>query len=176
MFERFTKEARAAVTGAQDVARECGSRTIDSRHLLVAVVESSTEVGVALRASGSEPPAFASLLRSELRADGLDPEALAALGIDLDAVRDRVEATFGPDALDAPRRGRRGHLPFTKDARKTIELSLREAIRLEQRTIRSAHLLLGLLHADNPGRNALIRADVDIQTLRTALAQDARAA
>ncbi len=30
----------------------------------------------------------------------IDPEALAELGIDLDAVRARLEQTFGPDALE----------------------------------------------------------------------------
>ena len=174
MFERFSKEARAAVVDAQDVARQCGSPTVDSRHLLVAVLASSPTVRLALQTSGSDPTAVVTRLRAELRDDRLDEAALASLGIDLDAVRRRTEEVFGPDALEAPRR--RGHLPFTKDARKTIELSLREAIRLEQRTIRSAHLLLGLLHADNPGRNALIRADVDPQALRTALDQEARAA
>jgi ATP-dependent Clp protease ATP-binding subunit ClpA len=175
MFERFSKEARAAVVDAQDVARECGSPTVDSRHLLVAVLGSSPTVRLAMQTSGSDPTAVVGHLRSELRNDRLDEAALASLGVDLDAVRRRAEESFGPDALDPPR-GRRGHLPFAKDARKTIELSLREAIRLEQRTIRSAHLLLGLLHADNPGRNALIRADVDTQALRTALDQEARAA
>ncbi len=175
MFERFSKEAREAVVGAQDVARQCGSPTVDSRHLLVAVLESSPSVRLAMQTSGSDPAAVATHLRSELRSDRLDESALASLGIDLDVVRQRAEEAFGPDALEPPRR-RRGHLPFAKDARKTIELSLREAIRLEQRTIRSAHLLLGLLHADNPGRNALIRAHVDTQGLRTALDQEARAA
>jgi hypothetical protein len=34
----------------------------------------------------------------------LDREALAAVGIDLDAVRARVEAAFGPDAFTRPPR------------------------------------------------------------------------
>ena len=175
MFERFSKEARAAVVDAQEVARQSGSPAVDSRHLLVAVLESSPTVRLAMKTAGSDPAAVVTHLRVELRSDRLDEAALASLGIDLDVVRQRTEEAFGPDALEPPR-GRRGHLPFAKEARKTIELSLREAIRLEQRTIRSAHLLLGLLHADNPGRNALIRADVDTQTLRTALDQEARAA
>ena len=40
--------------------------------------------------------------------DGLDAAALGTVGIDLDAVRDSVEAAFGPGALDAPR-GTRAH-------------------------------------------------------------------
>ncbi len=35
-----------------------------------------------------------------------DPEALETIGIDLDEVRRRVEATFGPGALERTRAGR----------------------------------------------------------------------
>ena len=47
---------------------------------------------------------------------GLDGEALAAIGIDLDVVRARIEAAFGPDALDRAvlahrRAARRGRSP-----------------------------------------------------------------
>ena len=41
MFERFTKEARATVIAAQHVARDAGSRTVDTRHVLVALAEST---------------------------------------------------------------------------------------------------------------------------------------
>jgi hypothetical protein len=37
----------------------------------------------------------------------LDAEALAAIGIDLDEVRRRVEESFGPEALDRTRAARR---------------------------------------------------------------------
>jgi hypothetical protein len=37
----------------------------------------------------------------------LDAEALAAIGIDLDEVRRRVEETFGPGALERTRAARR---------------------------------------------------------------------
>src|SRR4029077_2378129 len=41
--------------------------------------------------------------------DVLDRDALASIGIDLDAVRDKVEAAFGPGAFTAaPSRGPRG--------------------------------------------------------------------
>ncbi len=39
MFERFSNEARAAVVDAQLVARQQGTRSIDARHLLVALAE-----------------------------------------------------------------------------------------------------------------------------------------
>lgn len=166
MFERFTKEARDAVVAAQQVARDTGSRSIDTRHLLVAVAEADGRAARALTAAGADDVAGA--VRRDLAAEGLDPEALAAIGIDLAAVTRRAEAVFGRDALRRAGR-RRGHLAFGKDARKALELALRETIRLQQREIDSGHLLLGILRADNPARAALVRHGVDLPTLRDAL-------
>lgn len=63
-----------------------------------------------------------------------DADALRSVGIDLDEVRRNVEDAFGPGALDrgvpdAHRSGTR-HIPFTRDAKRALELSLREAIHL----------------------------------------------
>ena len=73
-----------------------------------------------------------------------DAEALAAIGIDLDAVRDAVAANLGPDAWTSAaasrgRRlfGRRSHLPLDAAAKKALELSLREAIRWTSAASRS---------------------------------------
>src|SRR5439155_17449716 len=85
-----------------------------------------------------------------------DAEALQAIGIDLPAVRAKIEEVFGPGALDFPgvpaRRGllRRhgkqpGRVPFTARAKKVLELAVREAARRGQRYIGTEHLLLGLL-------------------------------
>lgn len=169
MFERFTKEARAAVAAAQQVARDTGSRTVDSRHVLVALAEGPGPARAALAEVGAEPDQVARRVRSELRTAGLDPRALATLGIDLDAVRDRVEATFGPGALEGAARTRAGHIPFAPDAKKALELALREAIRLEHRTIDGRHLLLGILRAECPARDALRRADIALDDLRGGL-------
>lgn len=74
-----------------------------------------------------------------------DAEALGSLGIDLDEVRERVEETFGPGALDRQVRhvhSRRrcgwtpepyGHTPFTPKAKRVLELSLRESLPLGSR-------------------------------------------
>ena len=111
---------------------------------------------------------------------GLDADALASIGIDLDEVRTRIEATFGPGALSrsvpcgqqrhprgplhrrllrgrgrrgpghpARRRGRnnspvRGHIPFTPRAKKSLELSLREALSLGDNYIGMEHVALAL--------------------------------
>lgn len=168
MFERFSREARAAVIAAQQVAHATTSRTIDTRHVLVALAEEVGPAATALRDAGVDVDRFTTDLRSALTAAGLDPEALASLGIDLAAVRERTDAVFGPGALD--RAGHSpGHIPFTRDAKKALELALRETTRLKQKTIDGRHLLLGILRADCPGRDALTERGIDLDELRQAL-------
>lgn len=171
MFERFSSEARGAVTAAQDVARATASRAIDTRHLLVALAEGAAgpdSATAALREVGIEPDRLAGALRSELTADGLDSEALGSLGIDLTAVRRRTDEVFGAGALDHAGRSP-GHIPFTRDAKKALELALREALRLKQKPIDVRHLLLGIIRAECPGRDALLERGVHLEALRRAL-------
>lgn len=175
MFERFTTEARAAVIGAQEVARETASRSIDTRHLVAALLHVGA-VPDALHATGADVEAVAALVRADLMADGIDADALAGIGIDLDAVRRQTDAVFGPDALTRAGRKPSGHVPFTRDGKKALELALREAIRLKQRSIHSRHLLLGVLRFSCPGRALLVRAGVNPEALRTALEEQPKAA
>lgn len=162
MFERFTSDARATVVGAQEVARRRGATSIDTVHLLVALAEQPGGVGAhALAAVGVTAASFERLAVAE-GGEPLDAEALASLGIDLDAVRARTDAAFGEGALDrAGRRPRRGHLPFTKAARKTLELSLREAVHESSRSIDSGHVLLALLRDEGTTAHATLVAALD---------------
>lgn len=161
MFERFTREARAAVVGAQTVARDVGSRSIDTRHVLVALAESAGPASDALRAAGTDPARLATRLRDDLRAGGLDGEALASLGIDLDAVRRQADAAFGEGALTrGTGRAPKGHIPFAPDAKKTLELALREAVRLGSSGIDGGHLLLGVLRGTGSPAEAALRREL----------------
>jgi ATP-dependent Clp protease ATP-binding subunit ClpA len=164
MFERFTREARDLVEAAQGAAREAGSRAVDSRHLLLALVERSTASAADLSSLRVQPMALASSLRVDLRAGGLDREALASVGIDLDAVRERADAVFGEGALDRGRRpAAKGHIPFSSDAKKVLELALREAIRLRTNRIDDRMLLLGMLRGTgSPAEQALRQALTDV--------------
>lgn len=175
MFERFAKDARTVIVDAQRVAHELGSRAIDTRHLLVTLVERPGPVTDALRRVGADPAAVAAEARAELRSGGLDADALASVGIDLDAVRRQADAVFGPGALERATRSRRGHIPFTTDGKKTLELALREAIRLKHRSIGSRHLALGVLRAECPARTILLR-QVDADEFRSALEGEHKAA
>src|SRR3984957_6536513 len=72
-------------------------------------------------------------------------QALESLGVTEGAARHEVE--------EIARRGQagpqRGPLPFTPPAKKTLQLSLREAIALGHAYIGTEHILLGLLREDD---------------------------
>ncbi|WOQ15810.1 Clp protease N-terminal domain-containing protein [Raineyella sp. W15-4] len=101
-----------------------------------------------------------------LRSGGLDADALASLGVDLEQVRWQADAVFGPGALDRAGRTRAGQPRFDRRAKKALELALREAFRLKDRSIESRHLCLGLLRADGSGQALLEKSGVDPATLR----------
>jgi ATP-dependent Clp protease ATP-binding subunit ClpA len=162
MFERFTSDARQVVVGAQHEARRLHHGRVGTEHLLLALLtqEAGTSAAVLTR-HGLTHDSVADAVRSYLGDDGLDAEALTSIGIDLDAVRGVVEETFGPGALDVS--GRRGsapggHIPFSPRAKKVLELSLREAIALKQKTITDGHIALGLLR-EGEGLAAKVLAD-----------------
>ncbi len=160
MFERFTEKARAVVVRAQEQARERGDDTIDTGHVLRALVAVPDNLAVAVLEAFSVRPADVEADLDARRPPAApDAAALAALGIDLDAVRRRVEEAFGPGALDRAGRRRRarwgGHIPFARDARKALQLSLREAVSLRHNYIGTEHVLLGLLRADGAAHDVL---------------------
>jgi ATP-dependent Clp protease ATP-binding subunit ClpA len=186
MFERFTDRARQGVHRAVDASERMGSRHVGTEHLLLGML------------AGDGGVAYTVLDNAGVRADevrvqierfmGQDSEALEAIGIDLEAVRAKIEETFGPGALDdlerPPKRGwlrrRRlsgGHRPFTPRAEKVLELSLREALALKHNYIGTEHLLLGLLREGN-GLAAKILADagLDFAELREQTIAASRAA
>ena len=167
MFERFSREAREVVINAQRTAREHRSPKIDSRPLLIGLAAGGPTVA-ALRASGADAGELARRVREDIAAGDLDAEALAALGIDLEAVSAQADRLFGRNALGRAGRTPRGHIPFTADAKKTLELALREAIRLKERTIDGRHLLLAISRADSPA-NKLLTEFADLAQLRTTL-------
>lgn len=177
MFERFTDSARQVVHRAGEQARELGAEQIGTEHLLVALAaDRSGPAGRALRGLGLDESSLRGEIRPRPRSHAPDADALAVLGIDLDEVRRRVEAAFGPGALDRarPRRGSRGGgaIPFTPASKKTLELSLRQALHLGDNYIGTQHVLLGLLQggADDGGALTLLRRrGCDVETVRAAV-------
>jgi ATP-dependent Clp protease ATP-binding subunit ClpA len=161
MFERFTDRAREAVVLAQDEASLLRHNYIGTEHLLLGTLREGSGVaarvlerlGVNLEDARSD---VARVIGEGLGREGAeDTEALRAIGIDVDEVRRRIEEAFGPGALDRRPRRRRwrrtrcdsepGRIPFTRRAKKVLELSLREARALGHDYIGTEHVLLGLV-------------------------------
>lgn len=71
--------------------------------------------------------------------DGGAAKALHALGVELEAARGAVRELVGEGAGTPP-----GRLAFTKQAKRTLELALRESLRLGHTHIGTEHVLLAL--------------------------------
>ena len=155
MFERFTREARRAVTAAVEEAERRGDPSVGSEHLLIGVVGSAAPgtdlVGVSV---GSLRDAWAEM----------DQTALAATGVDTDLPIDP-----GPSR-------RRGHLPFTGGAKKVLEDTLREAIGMGSRRLEPEHILIALTLRPprDPAIRLLERAGLSPDAIRTDLIQSMR--
>jgi ATP-dependent Clp protease ATP-binding subunit ClpA len=118
MFERFTDTARRVVVRAQTDARRLGHGYIGCEHLLLAAAATGEPASTVLREHGVTPERIETEIRRTIGrgqaagpGDGLDRQALASVGIDLDLVRARIEAVFGPGALTRPLPARQRRRP-----------------------------------------------------------------
>ena len=156
MFERFTRAARAVVRTAVAEQERRADPMIGTEHLLVGVASAGDEFGGALLARfGVTPQRLHEVL------DGRDADALAAVGIDLDAAL--LDATRRP--APAPRRG---HRPFSAAAKQALEDSLRQALALRHRHIGVEHIALALAARPphDPALRLLARFDVTAADIR----------
>ena len=94
--------------------------------------------------------------------EGVAARALTATGVDTDALRTEIELAVPPVGAAVG-----SQAPFTPRAKKVLELSLRESMRLKQRTIEPGHILLGLLReGEGVAARALVSQGVDLDRLR----------
>lgn len=194
MFERFSADARAVVVGAQSHARRLGHPRVGTEHLLLALLDSSGPTASLLADAGLDRERVEASIEACTGRSPLEQDraALAGLGIDIDHVRQSVEARFGPGALtDDPGRRRRrfrrlrrdrhrpptGHIPFSRRAKKVLELALREALRLQHRRIDAEHVALGLLREGQGLASAVLdHRGVDLSALRRSIEASMRRA
>ncbi|MET9964990.1 Clp protease N-terminal domain-containing protein [Streptomyces sp. NPDC006356] len=76
--------------------------------------------------------------------DGLAAKAITAQGVPLDSVRQAATAALPPAADSVPEL-----VPYGSDAKKVLELTFREALRLGHNYIGTEHILLALLEFEN---------------------------
>jgi len=88
---------------------------------------------------------------------GLTARVLTGEGAKPDQVRASVDSALGPGQGATT-----GHIPFSTDAKKVLELSLREAIRSQSDHIGEQHILLGLLRDEKSlGAQTLAELGID---------------
>jgi hypothetical protein len=89
--------------------------------------------------------------------DSLAYRAIVALNGSVEEIRSAAQA----ETESAGRSLGGGHLPFSTDAKKVLELALREAIRSSDRRIGTEHILLGILRDEkSPGARLLLERDI----------------
>lgn len=184
MFERFTREARDAVVSAQAAAVHLGNDHIGTEHLVLALTRAPVDTPAldVLESFGITAAGCEQQLRRITGGGGLDGDAMRAVGIDLDEITRRTEAQFGPGALAADegtgrrrrRRSQRRHLPFSAEAKRALELALREAISLQDMEISSIHVLLGVLRAGGLGLRVLEAQGASAGRIRAAVHEQLR--
>ncbi|MFI6337894.1 Clp protease N-terminal domain-containing protein [Streptomyces sp. NPDC050535] len=76
--------------------------------------------------------------------EGLAAQAITAQGVTLDAVREAATATLPPAADEVPEL-----IPYGPAAKKVLELTFREALRLGHNYVGTEHILLALLEFEN---------------------------
>jgi len=188
-------DARTVAMRAFNHASRLGHRYLGGEHILLALAGADTPAGAVLREHGLTPARIEAQL-ARLAGAGLfgdlDRAALAAAGIDLDAVRAQAEAAFGPDALgqanQAVRRGptisrwnprrvgisgaqRDGvFLPHSRNAEQALHQARQEAAARHAPEVNTGHLALGVIAAPDGLVPPLLAAlGVPAAALRTAI-------
>ncbi|MFG2551836.1 Clp protease N-terminal domain-containing protein [Streptomyces sp. NPDC048581] len=166
MFERFTKDARAVVTGAVEHAERGGAQAVDAEHMLLALLDregSRASFALAALGGGNWPESVRTALGEARRRGGLsqaEAEALAGLGIDVGEIVARVEEAHGVGAMSGDRKDKRwwsGHRSFSRGAKEVLEQALRIAVARRDRHVGDEHILLAM--TSRPGVPAEVLAD-----------------
>jgi ATP-dependent Clp protease ATP-binding subunit ClpA len=105
-------------------------------------------------------------------ADGVAARALTGLGMSLESAREEAAELVPPGSVQLT-----SHIPFTPRAKKTLELSLREALQLNHNYIGTEHLLLGLIRegeGEQGGRDEgvavkMLRQHAELPAIRAAV-------
>jgi hypothetical protein len=149
-----------AAAGSQD---GFGRFTMRARNAVAAAHDAARSA----RSVGVEVPHLVLGLLSE--PEGLAGQAIVAQGVTLAAVRETATSALPPAGNETT-----DLVPYAPGARKVLELTMREAMRLGHSYVGTEHLLLALLQTDE-GAALLTGAGVDPAAAETHLA-DALAA
>ncbi|MCX4763992.1 ATP-dependent Clp protease ATP-binding subunit [Streptomyces sp. NBC_01275] len=143
--KRFVPKESADLDPSQGFTRY----TPRARHVVMAAHSASKE---AANAEGLPAHLVLGLLAEP---EAVAAKAIAAQGVTLDAVREAATAVLPPPVDEAPEL-----VPYGSDAKKVLELTFREALRLGHNYIGTEHILLALLEFEN-GEGVLSGLGVD---------------
>jgi ATP-dependent Clp protease ATP-binding subunit ClpA len=164
------RPAERYLAAGADEAQRLGHGYIGTEHVLLALTRSPESPAVrVLRRLGVTPEDITgSAFLARVWAPRIDADALATLGVDLEAVRERLEETFGSGALEQTRAG------MVEPTRARIQciaprlkLALAHALdRAGEQPVQDEHVLLGLLSVrDSLAARALAELGVSLEAV-----------
>ncbi len=134
-FDKFTQRARNVLALAQKEAQRLSHPYMGTEHLLLGLVREG---------------------------EGMAGQVLQSLGVELDQVRQAVEAQIGRGDQVV-----QGEIGLTPRAKRVLELAVLVARSLDHRYIGTEHLLIGILReGDGIAAQVLKRFGVSVQQVR----------
>jgi hypothetical protein len=146
--QRFVSKSTGGGTGL-DASQGFSRFTQQARNVVMAAQEAAREAGNQQIRTGHL------VLGLLIEPDALAARSLVAQGVQLDAVRQAAAASLPPAEGNPPEL-----IPFDPDARKALELTFRQALRLGHDDVGTEHVLLALLELED-GSGVLADLGVD---------------
>ena len=132
--KRFVPKESTDIDPSQGFSRY----TIRARNVVMAAHNTAKDVG------NTETVPEHLVLGLLAEPEGLAAKAIVEQGVSLDAVREAATLALPPRAEDVPEL-----IPYAPAAKKALELTFREALRLGHNYIGTEHILLALLELEN---------------------------
>ena len=133
-FERFTERAQDAAARAYEILQRYGHNQVDTEHILLALLEQT---------------------------DGVIPQLLERLSVDVNAMRERLDEVLRASPKAAIYGHGAGQVFITPRVKRVIDLANEEANRLKDEYISTEHIFLAVLSERNTAV-AKILADNDV--------------
>ncbi|MBK8023794.1 MAG: AAA family ATPase [Chloroflexi bacterium] len=121
-FDRFTERAQDAAQRAAEILQRYGHNQVDTEHILLALLE---------------------------QVDGVIPQILERLNVDVDAMRRRLDEILRASPKAAIYGQGAGQVFITPRVKRIIDLSNEEANRLKDEYISTEHIFLAILNERN---------------------------
>ena len=118
-FDRFTERAQDAAVRATEILQRYGHNQVDTEHLLMALLE---------------------------QADGVIPQILERMTIDVSAIRNRLDDILRNSPKPSISGGGTGQVFITPRVKRIIDLANEEANRLRDEYISTEHIFLAIIN------------------------------